>query len=154
MSMIQAKIPGARVLDPMAGSGALAIETLSRGAASALLADASKKAQNVIQDNIALVGAEATATFIRASQPKDFNLLLPHGPFDLLLLCPPYAEITLPKLFLVKAATEGLAAPAALAVWEQDAPTLATWDPEELQPWALVTTRAWGRRAVAIFSLD
>ena len=51
-NIIQAYIPGARVLDLFAGSGALGIEALSRGAASAVFVDADRKAVETIRDNL------------------------------------------------------------------------------------------------------
>ncbi|MDR2421746.1 MAG: RsmD family RNA methyltransferase [Deltaproteobacteria bacterium] len=156
MSMAGAKIEGARVLDPMAGSGALALEALSRGAASLVLADRSPKALMALKSNVTRLGPRAVnqVKILKASQLKDFSLLAPHGPFDLILLAPPYAEIALPIQFLLKVASVGLAAPEALAIWEQAAKSLAAWSPQDLAPWRVVDSRSWGLRAAAFATLD
>jgi 16S rRNA (guanine(966)-N(2))-methyltransferase RsmD len=151
--MVGSKIPGARVLDPMAGSGAMGFEALSRGAAKAVLADRSLKAIAAIKENAERLKAQNQTIIIKASQLKDFDLLTPHGPFDLLFLDPPYADLKLPLDFLALAAQKGLAAPEATAVWEQAPKTLAAWDPEAVAPWRVVVARAWGDRAAAILTL-
>ena len=51
-SIVQFDLPGARVLDLYAGSGALALEAISRGAQSAVLCDSSREAARVIKANI------------------------------------------------------------------------------------------------------
>ena len=58
-NIISAECPEARVLDLYAGSGALALEALSRGAASAVLCDKSREAARVISANITSLKVEA-----------------------------------------------------------------------------------------------
>jgi 16S rRNA (guanine966-N2)-methyltransferase len=77
-------VAGARVLDLFAGSGALGIEALSRGAASATFVDTSPKAVEAVRANLAATGL--TGTVIRADAHRYDD-----GPFDLALLDPPYA---------------------------------------------------------------
>jgi 16S rRNA (guanine966-N2)-methyltransferase len=154
MSVIGEKIDEARVLDPMAGSGALALEALSRGAKSALLADREVLAVRVIKANVDHLKANDLATVILARQMSQFDRLLPYGPFDLIFLDPPYEEVTLPLTFLLKLAATNLAAPHALAVWEQAPKTLATLEPDKLKPWTTLSTRTWGDRAAAFLTLS
>jgi 16S rRNA (guanine966-N2)-methyltransferase len=79
-------VAGARVLDLYAGSGALGIEALSRGAASAVFVERDARAAAAIKANLDTVGAQAkiirqdALTFIRASE----------GPYDLVFCDPPY----------------------------------------------------------------
>ena len=81
-------IEGADCLDLFAGTGALGIEALSRGAASAVLVDADRRAVQGIEANVArLQGIEATA--VHASW--DAFLARPPRPFDLVFLDPPFA---------------------------------------------------------------
>ena len=81
-------IEGADCLDLFAGTGALGIEALSRGAASAWLVDADRRAVQGIEANVArLQGIEATA--VHASW--DAFLARPPRPFDLVFLDPPFA---------------------------------------------------------------
>ena len=84
------RLVGARVLDLYAGSGALGLEALSRGAASALLVERDPAAARAIRTNIdtlgfadrAILRAAAAATVLSGPPPQD--------PFDLALLDPPY----------------------------------------------------------------
>ena len=81
-------LEGARVIDLFAGSGALGIEALSRGAAHVTFVDSSNKALDAVRTNLATCGFEAVATVVRA----DAIAHLAHGSqqFDLALLDPPY----------------------------------------------------------------
>ncbi|MGW5021684.1 16S rRNA (guanine(966)-N(2))-methyltransferase RsmD [Streptomyces sp. NRRL F-5053] len=81
---------GVRVLDLFAGSGAVGLEALSRGAAHALLVEAEPRAVQVIRENVrgvGLPGAEVRASKagrVLAGDP-------PADPYDLVFLDPPYA---------------------------------------------------------------
>jgi 16S rRNA (guanine966-N2)-methyltransferase len=79
-------IEGARVLDLYAGSGALGIEALSRGAAAAVFVECDARAAATIQANLDAVGAEAEVSRVDA---LDF-LKRPMSPFDLVFCDPPY----------------------------------------------------------------
>lgn len=81
-------VDGARVLDAFAGSGALGIEALSRGAAHATFADLDPQAVAVVNRNLAALGLAGEATVL--TRPAE-RALAPGGPFDLVLLDPPYA---------------------------------------------------------------
>ncbi len=146
-------LTGARVLDFFAGSGALALEALSRGAASAVLADRDREALAAVGRNLAaLPEAGIETTVLRTQWPRGFQLLPPDRPFDLFLLDPPYgAPEGLAPALLAEAAARGLAAPGAAAVWEQAPATLALWTEAEAAPWRLVKTRTWGGTAAAFF---
>lgn len=78
---------GLRVLDLYAGSGALGLEALSRGAASVLLVDSDRRAADVIARNIATVGLPG-ATVRRGSVVS--VVAGPPSPVDLVLADPPY----------------------------------------------------------------
>lgn len=80
-------IDGARVLDAFAGSGALGIEALSRGAAHAVFADVDPVARSVVEANLRSTGLHDRAT----SGPADAVAAASAGPWDLVLLDPPYA---------------------------------------------------------------
>ena len=96
-SMIQFDIEGRKVLDLFAGSGQLALEALSRGAASAVLCDSSKEAINIIKKN-----AEKTRLShkckIFSSDAKVLLGRLGEERFDLVFLDPPYALKTVPNV--------------------------------------------------------
>lgn len=144
-------LTGARVLDFFAGSGALSLEALSRGAASAVLADRDREALAAVRRNLEALPEfeEVEAAIIRAQWPRGFQSLPPDRPFDLFLLDPPYDQRRLPMTLLTEAAARGLASPGAVAVWEQAPDTLAAWTENDAAPWRILKTRAWGGQAAA-----
>jgi 16S rRNA (guanine966-N2)-methyltransferase len=79
-------VEGARVLDLYAGSGALGIEALSRGAASAVFVERDPRAVAAIERNLAAIGVEATV--LRRDVPR--FLAAEDGAFDLVFCDPPY----------------------------------------------------------------
>lgn len=87
-------ISGYTVLDAFGGSGALAFEAISRGAASAVVCERDKRAQRIIAENIQTLGLEAQVKLIKASSGawSDNN---PDAQFDLLLCDPPYHDLQL-----------------------------------------------------------
>jgi 16S rRNA (guanine(966)-N(2))-methyltransferase RsmD len=89
-------IEGARVLDLYAGTGALAIEALSRGADTADLVEADKQAQVLIMKNLASTGLQERAHLWRMRVEKALALL--DGQYDVILADPPYADPHAPGL--------------------------------------------------------
>ena len=80
----------AAVLDLYAGSGALAIEALSRGAARAVLVDRDAAAEAAVLANLSTTGFDAVATFVRSPVERFLRADAPARPFDLVFLDPPY----------------------------------------------------------------
>jgi 16S rRNA (guanine966-N2)-methyltransferase len=110
-------IDGARVLDLFAGTGALGLEALSRGAAHVTLVENGRVALGLIARNIDLTGSAAETTIIRRDARKlGAN---PGPPFDLLFLDPPYGK-GLGETALAAAGAGGWIAPGALVVWEEN----------------------------------
>ena len=91
-SMLGELVPGAHVLDLFAGTGAIALECLSRGAASALMVDENKGACDVIRRNIAKT--KLTGATVRQSDVfRLLPLLKSDGKqFDLIFADPPYTH--------------------------------------------------------------
>lgn len=89
MSIIQPDIPGARVVDLFAGSGALGLEALSRGASSVTLVEKSSRSIRAIANNIESLTAGDDATIERADAIL-FAKRLSSGDFDLAFADPPY----------------------------------------------------------------
>src|SRR6188472_2795320 len=89
MSILQSEIPGARVLDLFAGSGALGLEALSRGAAAADLVEHSAASLAALKANIAMLGAGENARVVRADALRFVNTLRP-GTYDIAFADPPY----------------------------------------------------------------
>ena len=82
-------LPGLRVLDLYAGSGAFGLEALSRGAAHALMVDNDAKAGAVIRLNIAELGLPGAQ--VRCERVEHLATSAPHQPYDVVLADPPYA---------------------------------------------------------------
>ena len=90
-SSLGGRLEGARVLDLYAGTGALGIEALSRGAEAAVFVDASPAAVTAVRDNLARSGLE-DGTTVHRSDVRRFLERKPADPkgFDLVFLDPPY----------------------------------------------------------------
>jgi 16S rRNA (guanine966-N2)-methyltransferase len=85
-------LDGARVLDLYAGSGALAIEALSRGAAHAVLVERDRRAVAAIRHNLAALSLEAEARVLSLPVERALSALTAEDPFDLVLCDPPWAD--------------------------------------------------------------
>jgi 16S rRNA (guanine966-N2)-methyltransferase len=109
-------IEGARVLDLFAGTGALGLEALSRGAAHASFVDSGRVAQRLIGQNIAKLRLRDRCEIIR----RDARHLPGRtgAPFDLVFLDPPYRK-DMGQAALGAACRGGWLAPSALVVWEE-----------------------------------
>ena len=89
-NIIQFEVEGRRVLDLFGGSGQLAIEALSRGAAEAVIVDQSKDSVSVIRQNLEKTRLADRAELICADYMEYLNRA--RGKFDLVFLDPPYRE--------------------------------------------------------------
>ena len=110
MSALGPHIPGSKVVDLFAGSGALGLEALSRGAETVTFVERNRKALGVLKANIERLGAGDECTVI----PGDalaYVKRIPSGEFDVAVADPPYehghAEVLL-ALFLEKGFAEQL----------------------------------------------
>jgi 16S rRNA (guanine966-N2)-methyltransferase len=91
MSIVHTYLPGARVLDLFAGSGALGLEALSRGAASADLVEVSQAGIKAIRENADALGAGDTARIHRGDAMRFIEKLQPAA-FDVAFADPPYGH--------------------------------------------------------------
>lgn len=89
MSIIQPLIPGARVLDLFAGSGALGLEALSRGAAHCDFVEISTRSLAAVRANIEKLGAGDAAHIARGDALK-FVERLERSAYDIAFADPPY----------------------------------------------------------------
>ena len=131
-------LTGAAVLDAFAGSGALGLEALSRGAARVTLVERDRRALEVLRDNVARVGlpgAEVVAADVArlVRDAAERGTTPPGAPYDLVLLDPPYAteEDALAGLL---ADLLPLLAPGARVVIERPAAAPAPGWPAALRP--------------------
>jgi 16S rRNA (guanine966-N2)-methyltransferase len=90
MSILAAELPGARVLDLFAGSGALGLEALSRGAASADFVEISPRSLAALRTNLEALGASGRAVVHRADALR-FVHGLSADAYDLAFADPPYS---------------------------------------------------------------
>lgn len=113
-------ISGAQVLDLFAGTGALGLEALSRGAAHVSFVDKGHAAQKLIRANIAKLRRQADTTLINA----DIARMPPGKACSLVFLDPPYGQ-QLGTKALAAAGTAGWIAPGALIIWEENKAQIA-----------------------------
>lgn len=111
-------ITDARVLDLFAGTGALGLEALSRGAVHVTFVDSGRKAQSLIRENIALCRASDRTT-LAARDVKRIGPLK-DAPFDLVFVDPPYGK-GLGEMGLKAVIDAGWIAEDALILWEENA---------------------------------
>ena len=110
---------GARVLDLFAGTGALGIEALSRGAAFALFVDAGVEARALLRDNVERLGLGGTTRIFRRDATR-LGAAHPVEPFSLVFADPPYGHGLADKA-LASARAGGWLEPLALTVVEEAA---------------------------------
>ena len=112
-------VSGARVLDLFAGTGALGIEALSRGAAFALFIDEGAEARALIRENVAALGLGGVSRVFRRDAAS-LGPAHPIEPFSLVFLDPPYGQ-GLAEKALAAARAGGWLTPHALIVVEEAA---------------------------------
>src|SRR5690606_1830337 len=112
-------LDGAVVLDLYAGSGALGIEALSRGAAAAVFVERSPAVAAVLRANLRALALDAQAQLARGDAPAGVRRLARAGRrFELAFIDPPYADRTALARTLRAVATSGILRPGALVVVE------------------------------------
>ena len=112
-------ITGARVLDLFAGTGALGIEAISRGADYALFVDEGVEARALLRDNVESLGLGGVTRIFRRDASK-LGPAHPLDPFSLVFLDPPYGK-GLAEKSLISARDGGWLMPEALLVVEEAA---------------------------------
>ena len=91
-NIIGPRLPAIRALDLFAGTGAMGIEALSRGAAHVVFIDSSPKALHLIRKNLAKVRATEKATVISWDIACDLQCLCGQMAFDIVFIDPPYRQ--------------------------------------------------------------
>ncbi|MDX2053849.1 MAG: 16S rRNA (guanine(966)-N(2))-methyltransferase RsmD [Polyangiaceae bacterium] len=150
---------GAVTLDLYAGSGALGIEALSRGAARAIFVEADAQAIAAIRSNVVALGVEALTTVMALSVERSAKRLSTYGPFDLVLCDPPWAiadDVAARVLGgLLRSAPASLVGPTLLAPGARLVIEHSARKPiEEIGglPLQAIDRRIWGDTGVTIFA--
>ncbi len=146
-SIIAAKVPGSQVLDLFAGTGALGLEALSRGAARAVFVDQGAEAVRIIRTNAQRLGVSDQVEVYQGGVTRIVRRLAERKVcFDLLFMDPPYGkghvEITLPLL-------NNLARPHALLIAEHP---VREPPPQSCVEWHHIETRTYGDTAISFYS--
>lgn len=144
-------IRGARVLDLFAGTGAMGIEALSRGADSAVFIDDRRASLDVVRRNIELLGLSSQSRAILWDAARNLDCLRTGTPeIDLVFMDPPYHR-GLAAPALAHLARCGALVPGALIVVEHAASDPL---PEETGPYALTDRRRYGKTFVSLLIYD
>ena len=122
----------ATVLDLFAGTGALGIEALSRGAAHATFVENAPASLRALEQNLESLGLESQATIVRA----DAATFTPSGPVDIAFIDPPYTWDGWPAVLLHL--------PASVAICEARHPI------EALEGWELVRSDRYGTTVITL----
>ena len=91
-NMLQQDIPGCRFLDLFAGTGAIGIEALSRGAREAVFVECQQKAVACIKDNLFFTKLSDRARVLKADAVSALYQLEREGTFDIIFMDPPYGQ--------------------------------------------------------------
>ncbi len=140
-------LEGKKILDLFAGTGALSLEALSRGARSALLIDGSTRAATLIRTNIAACGFGERASLRRGEVQREIPRLQGET-FDLIFLDPPYGRGLVPETIAAIARLH-LLAPGGLicAEAERHEPI-----PETIATLFLADQRHYGSTSIHVFT--
>lgn len=138
---------GVRVLDLFAGSGALGLEALSRGARVLVSVEKDRAALGALRTNVARLKAEAEVQVIGAALPRALRRI--DGPFDVVFADPPYEVAVACVSELASDVAERCCPGAWWIVEHARADALP-----ELERWQSVDVRAYGDTGVSLLRLD
>jgi 16S rRNA (guanine966-N2)-methyltransferase len=146
-NVLAPRVNGARVLDGYAGTGAIGIEALSRGASHVTFVERDRRAAALIADNLERLGVSSGYVIIRDGIERGARGLVDAPPFDLVVLDPPYANDEAEGAL---AAVAPLLAAAGWVVLEHAARRQPSWAP----PLRLVRTLRSGDSALSFFARE
>lgn len=151
-NMIGPYFPGGTVLDLFSGSGALAIEAVSRGITEAVCIDRSYLAIQIIEQNIALTKETEKFTVRKMSAQQAIRQLAAegHAPFDLIFLDPPYKQQQIVKI-IGELQEAGLIAPKGKVVCETNKQTDF---PEAVSGLQQVKNQTYGITRITVFQKE
>ncbi len=146
-SRLGADLGAPRVLDPFAGSGALGLEALSRGAAGATFVERDRKALRALNANILVLGEQNRAHVLCVDAFSLPKRALPGGPFALLLLDPPYRIPSAEVAALIEGlAASGALTPDCVVTWEHSSAADPSWP----EGFSVVSSKRYGDVAIDI----
>src|SRR3954469_17759338 len=96
-NVLASRVDGARVLDGYAGTGALGIEAISRGASHVTFVESDRRARHLIETNIARCGIAEGYVIIGSTVLQAIDRLAGEPPFDIVFLAPPYSGSRAPR---------------------------------------------------------
>ena len=144
-NILQMRVRDARVLDLFSGSGAMALESLSRYAESAVMVDHSREAIACIRKNVETLRFQDRSRIMQADWKQAVETLMrENAQFDLVILDPPYAMV---ELMEVTEKLRPLLAEDAMIVIEHDVRTM----PHVADGYDAVDTRKYGIVGVTFF---
>jgi 16S rRNA (guanine966-N2)-methyltransferase len=151
-AILEPDLPGARVLDLFAGSGACGIEALSRRAAAAVFVERDARAATVIGENLRRARLAGSGSVVRTDVARYLrDRAAADGPFDVVIVDPPYAEAELMDGTLTAlGGSHGLLAPGAWVVAKHFWRTPPGEAPALL---ASVRTRRFGETGLTFYRL-
>ncbi|HEY0353489.1 MAG TPA: 16S rRNA (guanine(966)-N(2))-methyltransferase RsmD [Enterovirga sp.] len=118
-------ITAARVIDLFAGTGAMGLESMSRGASYVLFVDGGAAARGLIRQNVEALGLGGATRLFRRDATR-MGPAAPNTPFSLVFCDPPYGR-DLARPALTSCAEGGWLEPGALVVVEEDAAAELSW---------------------------
>jgi 16S rRNA (guanine966-N2)-methyltransferase len=136
-------VAGGRVIDLFAGTGAMGLEAMSRGAAYALFVDDGAAARGLIRQNVETLGLGGATRLFRRDATR-MGPAAPNEPFSLVFCDPPYGR-DLAQPALISCAEGGWLRPEALVVVEENAAAELEW-PSRFEP---IERRTYGDTQVA-----
>jgi len=137
------EVAGARVLDLFAGTGALGLEALSRGAASAVFVDKGRSAVGLIGKNIQLCGFWEKSVVLQRDLTRSLSFLQSYaasGGFSLVFIDPPYKTL-LAETIILELGKGEIVRPGGLLVAESSS---GGHLPAEISPFSLKDQRVYG----------
>ena len=137
----------ADVLDLYAGSGALGIEALSRGARRATFVESARDALACLRANVEALGLSERCRVLPLRAERSIGALRAHGPFDLVFCDPPWDQAPRALAVLARMAEAGIFVPAARILLEHSARD--PLEPLNDGPLLVSATRRWGDTAVS-----
>lgn len=150
-NLLQTALPGARFLDLYAGSGAVGLEALSRGAATADFIERDRKVFETLRQNLAAFGVPPDRARLADADAWLRGAIPPNGPWDIVFADPPYrhAEDLGPEQIAAALVARGALVPGGYLVLETDFRT----DALPIPGFTLLRDREYGKTRLAIHRL-